>query len=1597
MGWRLVFVLLAAAALLPALQAHISDLRLCADTYCKEPVSKGITVLNYNSNDEKILSFANGVEVTVYSKEAGSREDLWGVEIKGKRGYVPKQYVRENKLFIKDLKYKVPTEAFIDNKNTWDNDDKYSIDNEDSSKTNELTQNDANEDKVLRLEEIAISAEDVEYNRLKVKTEDEQPHHAEREGPTYEDKESTDESQELPKHSQGDETGSEDVDEHESKEEGVEDVKREDTKEELNDLISDSDEENNDGKKEKEEENVEQFDTAGENESITEMLEKNGSLLDLVAADDTTELNESTKNGFDVDDAKSVDSVDSSPVNYEVIDGTTVYLDDVTVTVSTPVESSSTVLEASSGVAENLVSAHPHPSLSLTTFETAQPQVVNTKPTVAPSLEDIASVAPDVISSTYIVENSEQITPILPFEKAPIVLENIANSDISPSSSWLFNVATTVSSWVNAEDKTAIEESKEEDSDDKEDINTDSEEKGSKSNYSQENVESINEGSTDASPTINTNAGDSIGATDEIPIPEEIGGPKPSSGVEASDIQAVAESEGFFSSLFGSSEKTHNLEVEESTSGTDSPEALLVLKEAEEVEANNVSEDGRREGSETDPTDSSTIAAIDNVPIDDTEIPENVVQTPYHKEEEYNTFTTRENVPSSAGDDPHSSVSSTLEEPPQISLETDDQPPVGDGVHDSGEGAIGEEDTHVDIDTEEPRVATISEVEDPTDLSPSSEDEEDPGPSTARPMYAEPQPSSQDYPVESHGDSSDVVHLTGGDKVCTADHSEGVDIVQDEGSLSEEFLRASHSLLPEGLAFGVEAEVADPHMSAGAIVFLFIVVFTIITIYFVHLIMVKASREAPMLRALNHVEHQNRLMAEENTSLHEQLCKARAELEAVSSSVMGSVDDIIEPDSRLELIKSEYDKEKAQQEERILQLEHELEEATSNGLEMHKMLSEMLSAQRDTSAFQASVDELQAMLDGQQEKVETLTSNLALKTRLNEELQNELSLSLERTNKLDYQVQQLTQSLQELTTTKEETNNRFERETMLVKELTEANYSLSQQANEYDSKISSLSSELEELKDTISQLRESVETKESELQVSKECFKQLRLTSDDDLAAPDEEKLSALFDVVRVKAELQRVNRERNELGEQLQEAKTAQTNLEETVLSLRSEVAELRAHHDLAIQEKQEALSKLAVLSQYFGEKEAHLTKELESQEGLRLNAEGSAAAISKKIQNYEFELASYKAQVESIRKELEDQENSYKVQIASHEQKAHENWLQARAAERKHEEQRQENSQLRSRLTLLQKEKEEAQQLHISIIKPTPKRVDANGSMSSPGPIMDGVVDVNHSGVSSMLRDVDSPPVPPHPMHGPPHPMLSMMFPPGGPLPPGVPPPHGLPPGIPPPPGLPPHGLPPHGLPPHGLPPHGLPPPPPFLSGEPPFIGPLHPLPGDRRLPPAGGMSSPPFRRSGSPSYDHRNDRYSPGSDRSHFSDRRYSPPPLRNRPPSPESHRNRSPDRRSDRTRSPDRRSDRMRSPDRRFNRHTPEHRLDGHSPDRHFSTRSPDGYMRHRTSPHYFHQSDYNSDDPRLRSTHIKGSKQFSKLQKFWQCVEQDDPMTIPSPK
>ncbi|XP_057341258.1 transport and Golgi organization protein 1 isoform X2 [Microplitis mediator] len=87
----------------------ISNKRLCYDPECSVPISLGKTVVVYNSNDPDILSFGPNEDVTVFSKSAGTRQDLWGVQINGRRGYAPTKFIKEKKILKKDLEHEVPT------------------------------------------------------------------------------------------------------------------------------------------------------------------------------------------------------------------------------------------------------------------------------------------------------------------------------------------------------------------------------------------------------------------------------------------------------------------------------------------------------------------------------------------------------------------------------------------------------------------------------------------------------------------------------------------------------------------------------------------------------------------------------------------------------------------------------------------------------------------------------------------------------------------------------------------------------------------------------------------------------------------------------------------------------------------------------------------------------------------------------------------------------------------------------------------------------------------------------------------------------------------------------------------------------------------------------------------------------------------------------------------------------------------------------------------------------------------------------------------------------------------------------------------------
>lgn len=62
-----------------------------------EVISHAKTIFNYVVPSEDLMPFRPNLNVKVFSKAAGSNLDIWGVEIDGKRGYVPYKYLRETK------------------------------------------------------------------------------------------------------------------------------------------------------------------------------------------------------------------------------------------------------------------------------------------------------------------------------------------------------------------------------------------------------------------------------------------------------------------------------------------------------------------------------------------------------------------------------------------------------------------------------------------------------------------------------------------------------------------------------------------------------------------------------------------------------------------------------------------------------------------------------------------------------------------------------------------------------------------------------------------------------------------------------------------------------------------------------------------------------------------------------------------------------------------------------------------------------------------------------------------------------------------------------------------------------------------------------------------------------------------------------------------------------------------------------------------------------------------------------------------------------------------------------------------------------------
>ncbi|KAF2348163.1 SH3 domain [Trinorchestia longiramus] len=217
-------------------------------------------------------------------------------------------------------------------------------------------------------------------------------------------------------------------------------------------------------------------------------------------------------------------------------------------------------------------------------------------------------------------------------------------------------------------------------------------------------------------------------------------------------------------------------------------------------------------------------------------------------------------------------------------------------------------------------------------------------------------------------------------------------------------LMTGSSQLGESLSLALEHDLSSPLAASGAFAAVVIVALTILLLYLASALVTKCSREGPLLKALNVLEHEQHISEQLIADLQSKLSTSHGQLQTVTEAGIADGSEVARVMAQLQQVQEEN----VTLVERMQDLEQQLEESTNSGLEMDNMLQELLHSQKDTASFQEAIDSLQLMLDSQREKVESLTADLSMKTTLNEELRGESVTAKERIRKLEYQLDQVT-------------------------------------------------------------------------------------------------------------------------------------------------------------------------------------------------------------------------------------------------------------------------------------------------------------------------------------------------------------------------------------------------------------------------------------------------------------------------------------------------------------------------------------------------------------------------------------------------------------
>lgn len=566
-----------------------------------------------------------------------------------------------------------------------------------------------------------------------------------------------------------------------------------------------------------------------------------------------------------------------------------------------------------------------------------------------------------------------------------------------------------------------------------------------------------------------------------------------------------------------------------------------------------------------------------------------------------------------------------------------------------------------------------------------------------------------------------------------------------------------------------------PIISYKILMVLVITAVTVVVFLWGYAYIDKRGREGILIGKINHLQKQFLITQKENELLTNKLADIECEIDEKSNIVSS------EAVANLEAELEEERQSRSALEAQMKFLEKELENSTEVGLELNRMLSQFLSSENGSDTLVANIEQLQRQIIEQQDLINNYNDNLNVKETENHELRLEVDINNTKVTELQSELNKMALSLLKLEEDKDTSQSVYENELESLKdELAKRQSQLIKETNKFNDQIKDLTNKYEEVK-------RNFELKSNEYRLLKENVSQMKKLNN------NSDGVKSLLDVTAIQAELLQLRSDKQLLMEQLQVQNNKCSTLEGRYESVMQDFSSFKEKYDLADREKVEAVTKLEVLDKYFKEKEAQLQRELSKQESMWVEKQGEATSTIERIKYMQEELQNYKAQNESLKQEILEQEVQMKSQISVLEKKAHENWVAARQSERKLDDAKQEAAQLRNRLTLQERTLNE-EKMHNRILSP----IEHNGEIQgTPTHIANDLAPSPSLLFGARESLTISPSLPGLPFLPPP---------PGVPF---MPPPFG---GVP-------------------LPPPAFMPPPPSL------------LPGDHRPPPLGRISSPPL----------------------------------------------------------------------------------------------------------------------------------------------------------